>query len=354
MSDTNKESAQASQSDSGQNSVDMSNVTLGNMHNVVSQKQDALTDPGKNESSNAEETVDSNDQVSEDITSNEEASQSEETINDEAQVSDQDQEKDDEVQKDSNIEQRFAKLEKSYKGLEAEFTRRSQSLKSKDEEIQKLRDELQSLKGQTQEGEESQLIEEVRAKNPDAAKLLDALMKEQEAKLRKHYDEQLKKLQADKEKSIADENIKQFDVKIQEFLKSPYATLEQEFLEVVNEFYPSSDELATAAATDPQLYDKLFDRFVIKHRRKVVQAEIDSQNVKQKDPANSSKREQEIAKSKGAGKAKTSEPKADANDWSDLSDINKFKKAPKKEQDAWLRKVGLGGNHPLSNFSVKQ
>ena len=326
------------------------------------------TDQGKEESSSKEKSEEEKSvatkkgdavETSEETDEQESSSSSSQSDNDEAEeVSVEDEEENQEIEK-SGTEERFAKLEKSYKSLEREFHKRNQlsksrerELESKDEKIKELETQIRALKGQPDK--EPSIIDRIGEKNPEAAKLFAAVKKEAIAEARREFQEELEALKVNTFKSKAEENKKSFSVKLDDFAKK-YSGLEDKFMDVIEEFYPDAKQLTSAIAKDDKLFDKIFKEFVFRNRDEVVKLEKGTNKRKEEnnsdtDPEKTKQRDAEIQKSKGAGKPKASSKKDSEEDWTDLSDINKFRKAPKDKKLAWAAKHGFGEKDSFSNL----
>lgn len=148
---------------------------------------------------------------------------------------------------------------KSYKSLQAEFTRRSQAEKAKD----KSTDKTQTSK-----------LARLKETNPETAELLESIIDER-------VSEKVKPIEEERAIYRKRQNIATFDSAVKDFKKSDLAELEPQVMEVFNE---NPKYWVSALEEDPNTFSYLLKeallRDVIGGKRKVVEIVSKKKNEK--------------------------------------------------------------------------
>jgi len=288
------------------------------------------------ESTEEKEDVSKEDQTSEDKdeSSEEEDEETEEEDKSESESTDSTKDKETEETEDNqtkdSLEDRFSKLEKSNKALQAEFTRRSQKIKKLEQENTDLKSnkKVDSKSEQVQ----SRILEQLKEKNPDAAKIFEEFGKELMEQMQNKLGKDVEKLKSTLSKNEQNTNIEHFNSQLTEFLSSSLAGLETEFNVLLDERFPTNEDLITEASKNPRLFEDL-KKDVINDNLEKAAGLLSRKKSIVKEKKNKD-RDKEIADSKGSGKSRTSVKTKDN------LDLKEFKKLSMDKQEKILREHG--------------
>ncbi len=196
------------------------------------------------------------------------------------------------------------KLQKNYKALQREFTKRNQARTK----------EVPEKKEQSSEGKKS-VIDQIRSKNPDAAKIFEALKEEAKAEAKAEFEKELEPIKTQLTVREQTENIKAFSKAIDDFSKSELAELTPEVEAKLNDMFEDKAQLQEAVKRDPSLFEKIKKEVISENFVKAAEL------VNKKKSGNSQKREKEIANAKVVTKSKTS---SESKNYEDLKEFKKL------------------------------
>jgi len=241
----------------------------------------------------------------------------------------------------SILENRFAKMEKSYKNLEAEFTRKSQRLKKLETENDVLREFAKSGDDKGQKSEhvgtdemKLAIVEEMKKDNPEAAKMFGAFGEQIFSAFKKYVGQDIESLKQNLVQEKSQTNISQFNKDVEEFKNSPLAPLVEKVNEILDREFPTDEELVTAITSAPNFFGKIKDKVIAQNYK--LAAELETKAETTAGEVDNSKRDAEIERTKGMGKGNTSKPKPE-----DLMESKKFNKLSLEEKEKLLKQKGL-------------
>lgn len=315
---------------------EMRSMSLTDMEKELTSKDYSTYEPTpdqEQEDSDSNSEDDSDDTEQEDIQDNEqtskEGSESEDEDNEEDSEDDdqstESKKTDKQTDKKESAEERLAKLEKSNKELQAEFTRRSQKIKDLEKELATAKapvkdedDKASSKEDQEDDPELSQL----KQKDPKAYAALNKLVNrlvEKEVKAKVKPVEEAVTLRKRQDNSAA------FNKAADEFLQSPLKELEADLVAIINE---NPAEWQRTIWENDKAFELAKKELVYRHTGKVAkllsQAEKESQSGTTK---------QERLKSGQVGtKTKVTKPTRDVmsdHDFKNLSLAEMEKRLPK-------------------------
>jgi predicted phage tail protein len=222
--------------------------------------------------------------------------------------------------KEESLEERFAKLEKANKELQAEFTRRSQRLKELEGQLADK--EVHREPEQKSDKKESKL-DALRKKNPEAAKLMEDIIEE---KVSERLKTDLQPLEEKVVLRTRQDNVAAFNRKSEEFLKSELAPLEADIMTVYSE---NPIEWQRIIFESPDAFDLLKKEVIYRNFDKAAALKAG----KGKISSQSDKKEVESATvgKKSKSTKKTIDP-MDIKEFSKLSVEEMEKRLPKVEE----------------------
>jgi sRNA-binding protein len=226
-----------------------------------------------------------------------------------------------EVKQDEKPVEEKPDVEKKYKELEAEFTRRSQKLRDLERKVEEL-----SKAKQGQESEVKSPLDKLVETNPNAKELVEAIREEVRLNLTKGLATGIKPIQDRLTQQTADENFNKFQSEVKEFLGSPLGKLETEFNSIAAEYYESQDALLDAARKDPELFSRLKEKAI--SRNFVKAAKLMGETVSHED------KNRKVKDTGISGKAKTT------TTVDDELDLKVFNKKSPEEMKAILDRHG--------------
>ena len=227
-------------------------------------------------------------------------------------------------------EERLAKIEKSYKSLEKEFTRRSQKLSELVKENETLKTKAVNSSTQEQASAQIDKLEELKKANPKAAEFIDSLVKGLEERFGKQVNDKVNPIVEKISNAEKENNITLFQNEVTKFLEGDLKDLEPELDKLVNELFEDKDTLLKAAAQNPSLFKLIRQELFDRNLDKIV--EIKSR-LDEDDPQ---KKNKKINDTGVSGKPKTGKKTAD-----DLDDPDVFKTKSLAEQEKYLKAKGV-------------
>lgn len=213
--------------------------------------------------------------------------QSEQATEGEAEVEESKSESETKVedkQVGKSLEDRFAELEKNYKELQGEFTRRSQKLRDLEREIE---EPVKKVDSKEQKDSEKKLrkLDQLRAKSPEAAELFEEMREELREELRKEY-EPIKDQVTFRTKQ---QNVDAWKKHSEEFKSSELGELETDLVSIYNE---NPSEWQRYLLESPDAFVALKKELITRHWDKVKA--ILSRNTKTKNDEVSSGKKKDL------------------------------------------------------------
>lgn len=335
---SNSEQSQSQSPDQGNTSGDLKSLndfktlSLNDMEKELSSKDyskatenqlDLDQDTGDSETSdensmddNSDTADQTNEQSSEEDSSND---VEDSTDSDDSQSSADNQKK----QKKESLEERFAKLEKQNKELQAEFTRRSQRLRELEKQLSENPTASKKEESQVSNKKDKSKLDQLREKDPEAADAFQSIIREEAERI---VAERIKPVEEQVTLRTRQQNTVKFNQGVEEFLNSPMKELEKEIVDIINE--NPSEWQRTIWEKDNAfelLKKELFYRYPEKVAKHILKTE-------KSDNASSTKKDRLKASQVGT-KTKVSQPSKD------VMSSEEFKKLSLAEMEKRLPKI---------------
>lgn len=214
-------------------------------------------------------------------------------------------------QKEKKEESKPLDYEKSYKELQRKFTDNNTKYKG---EINELKEQLKALtdlvKGKTSEStDEPSLIDEIREKSPETAKLFERFEKQIEAKYSKLLKEKIEPLQSTMSSSKEAENAAKFTQGLDAFMASDTLKVyEQDLIGILNERFDSQDALEEAVRKDPRIFADAKRELAARLLDGTIETKSANKAAKASKEEKAEKKKEEIEKTETEGKPKGSAP----------------------------------------------
>lgn len=169
----------------------------------------------------------------------------------------------------------------NYKELQRQFTQDRQEMKAMKEKLAIL----ESLK--KPESAQESALEALKKTNPEGAAVLEKAFAEQRAALQAEFEAKLKEhvqpLKDGIETSVVVENVKQFQTKVDDFLKGEFKELEQEVTKVINS---NKEHYEALIKSDPNAFDHIWKEVAINNLDKVAELKAKAKKAINKEKVN--------------------------------------------------------------------
>lgn len=290
------------------------------------QSEEDSTDTEQDDSNTQEDEQSTTEEESDSTTSSDSDKEDSEDDEEEDDSSTESKKTDKQKDKKESNEERLSKLEKNYKELQGDYTRKSQKLKQLEAELAaaKVPKNDASDKASSQEDhEDDPELSQLKEKDPKAYAALNKLVNRL---VEKQVKEKVKPVEEAVTLRTRQDNAKAFNKASEEFLQSPLKELESELVGIINE---NPGEWQRTIWENDKAFELLKKELVYRHTGKVAQ--LLSQAEKQKQ---SGATKQDRLKSGQVGtKTKVTQPTRDVT-----SDAE-FKKLSLAEMEKRLPKV---------------
>lgn len=332
---SNSEPSQGQSNDQGANTGelksldDFKSLSLNDMEKELSSKDyskpvNPLNLDQDNENSDTSDDASSDDNDADQV--EEQASEEDSSVNseDSTESDNSDSSADNQgKQKKESLEERFAKLEKQNKELQAEFTRRSQKLRELEKQLSERETTPQSKEeSKVSDKKDTDRLAQLREKDPAAAEVLESIIREQAERI---VSEKIKPVEEQVTLRRRQENTNKFNKGVEEFLNSPMKELEAEIVDIINE---NPSEWQRTIWEKDNAFELLKKELFYRHPEKVAKHII---KTEKSDNASSTKRDRLKASQVGT-KTKVSQPSKDVmsrEEFSKLSLEEMEKRLPK-------------------------
>lgn len=269
------------------------------------------------EASDEDSQNDENSQTAEQSSDDDDSQESDSSESDDSQSSDADKQK-----KDPSLEDRLAQLEKNYKSLQSDYTKKSQRLKELERELETR--STVSEKTEKRESEETDPeLAQLKQKDPKA---YDALNRMIDRIVDKRVTEKVKPVEEQVTLRKRQDNANRFNKKVEEFMSSPLKELETDMVEIINE---NPSEWQRVIWENENAFDLLTKELRARHTVKVA----DLLRKADKTANASSTKKERLDKSQVGTKTKVSQPAKD------VMSRDEFKKLSLEEMEKRLPKV---------------
>jgi hypothetical protein len=212
------------------------------------------------------------------------------------------------------LQKALSEKDKSYKALQREFTKRNQARTKETEKP-------------ASQSEKKSVIDQIRSKNPDAAKLFEAIKEEAKAEAKAEFEKEIEPLKNKVTVREQADNMRAFAKSIDEFSKSELAELTPEVEAKLNDLFEDRATLEDAIKQDPTLFERIKKEVLSENFLKAAEL------VNKKKSVNSKQREKDIKNAKVVTKSKSS------SDSKNYEDLNEFKKLPLEKMRQLLPKA---------------
>lgn len=296
------ESTNEQKTDSGAEKKDFKSLSLSEMEtelNKASEEVQSETDATDDSVDSEEESEETESTETEEVTEDEEtedqaSEDASEEVVDEKSTS-KDKAKSDKTDKSFDVN-------KAYKELQAEFTRRNQESKKRDELLSKLQAEVESLKKPAQSDAEKAIenkFAQLKKNNPKATAFLDELQQAVTEVVQSQLQEKIAPIEERVTLRTRQENVEKFDRDIESFKSSELKELEPEILAVYNS---EPNFWQRVIFDNNNAFEQLLNKVILANLDKV--AELKGRK-KQADPVSSKKKiieKAQVGKPSGATK----------------------------------------------------
>lgn len=279
--------------------------------------------PAEDQANVDSETSDENSNVEADSTNEQTSNETDESTTtketeDSSTDSDPAPSKTDKQKNTESAEERLSKLEKNYKELQAEFTRRSQKLKEYEDNASKS---TESKENKVPE-KESRLAQ-LRKKDPEAANALEQIIREEAEKI---VSERVKPVEEQVTLRRRQENASKFSKASEDFKTSALAELEPQLVDIINE---NPSEWQRVIWEDENAFDKLLKELRSRHTIEVA----DLLRKADKSANASSTKKERLKDSQVGTKTKVTQPTKD------VMSSDEFRKLSAAEMEKRLPRV---------------
>lgn len=239
--------------------------------------------------------------------------------------------------KGEDLKTQIQALQKSYKELQAEFTRRSQELKelktgnasSKDKANAETAEQL------TQDYNDLLALAEGDAESTKflkgLGKAMQAMIDKSLGKVEKVVDDKIAPVKEQFVRQGAEANLNKFVAQVDAFKASPIGALTEEINAIIAESYADNDALAEAAKKDPSIFKQFEKELYYRHPEKVAALKAAKTSKGDTDPL----KRHEALKTGVSGKSRTS-----ASAPASAEDLKTFNSMSLAEQEKFLKSKG--------------